>query len=80
MKRIAVAYNNSTANPEVQNEMKEKFLAMYDHITDQGVTYGSCWGNIHHYGYSVRGLYLAYFLMKDVLLSLIHISEPTRPY
>ena len=47
--------------------MKKKFLAMYDHITDQGVTYGSCWGNIHHYGYSVRGLYLAYFLMKDVL-------------
>ena len=40
---------------------------MYDHITDQGVAYGSCWGNIHHYGYSVRGLYPAYFLMKDVL-------------
>ena len=31
--------------------MKQKFLAMYDHITDQGVAYGSCWGNIHHYGY-----------------------------
>ena len=55
MKRIAVAYNNSAANPELQKEMKQKFLAMYDHITDQGVTYGSCWGNIHHYGYSVRG-------------------------
>ena len=36
MKKIAVAYNNSTAKPEVQNEMKKKFLAMYDHITDQG--------------------------------------------
>ena len=50
-----------------REETKKKFLAMYDHITDQGVAYGSCWGNIHHYGYSVRGLYLAYFLMKDVL-------------
>ena len=67
MRRIAVAYNNSAAKSEVREEMKQKFLAMYDHITDQGVAYGSCWGNIHHYGYSVRGLYLAYFLMKDVL-------------
>lgn len=67
MKRIAVAYNNSEPGSAVSKEMKQKFLAMYDHITDQGVTYGSCWGNIHHYGYSVRGLYLAYFLMKDVL-------------
>lgn len=78
MKRIAVAYNNSTAKPEVQNEMKNKFLAMYDHITDQGVTYGSCWGNIHHYGYSVRGLYLAYFLMKDVLREAGKLQEAER--
>ena len=78
MKKIAVAYNNSTAKPEVQNEMKKKFLAMYDHITDQGVTYGSCWGNIHHYGYSVRGLYLAYFLMKDVLREAGKLQEAER--
>lgn len=79
MKRIAVAYNNSTSNPEVREEMKQKFLAMYDHITDQGVAYGSCWGNIHHYGYSVRGLYLSYFLMKDVLREVgkLHDAEQT---
>ena len=75
MKRIAVAYNNSEAKPEIHEEMKRKFLAMYDHITDQGVTYGSCWGNIHHYGYSVRGLYLAYFLMKDVLREAGKLQE-----
>ena len=67
MKRIAVAYHNSEADSPTREEMKRKFMAMYDHITDQGVAYGSCWGNIHHYGYSVRGLYPAYFLMKDVL-------------
>lgn len=78
MKRIAVAYNNSTANPAIQEEMKKKFLAMYDHITDQGVAYGSCWGNIHHYGYSVRGLYLAYFLMKDVLRETGKLQEAER--
>ena len=131
MKRIAIAYNNAS-DTGVRDELKRKFLAMYDHITDQGVAYGSCWGNIHHYGYSMRGLFVSYFLMKDVLreagklkdaertlnwyaitnevypkptengididtfntklqgriasilimenLSLIHISEPTRPY
>lgn len=66
MKRVALAYNNAS-DAATKAEMKQKFLSMYDHITDQGVTYGSCWGNIHHYGYSVRSLYLAYFLMKDVL-------------
>ena len=78
MKKIAVAYNNSTEKPVIREEMKKKFLAMYDHITDQGVAYGSCWGNIHHYGYSVRGLYLAYFLMKDVLRETGKLQEAER--
>lgn len=78
MKRIAVAYNNSTAKPDIREEMKRKFLAMYDHITDQGVAYGSCWGNIHHYGYSIRGLYPAYFLMKDVLREAGKLQEAER--
>ena len=37
MKRIAVAYNNSEAGSPIREEMRRKFLAMYDHITDQGV-------------------------------------------
>ena len=43
MKRIAIAYNNAS-DTGVRDELKQKFLAMYDHITDQGVAYGSCWG------------------------------------
>ena len=74
MKRVAVAYNNASQE-EVKTEMRTKFLAMYDHITDQGVAYGSCWGNIHHYGYSVRNLYLSYFLMKDVLRQAERLNE-----
>ena len=66
MKRVAVAYNNAVKDDD-KKELEYIFNAMYDHITDQGVAYGSCWGNIHHYGYSMRGLYPAYFLMKDVL-------------
>ena len=51
MRRMARAYRNAQEQPK-KDELKKMFLAMYDHITDQGVTYGSCWGNIHHYGYS----------------------------
>lgn len=69
MNKIAMAYNNAT-NPEKSDdreELRQMFLAMYDHVTDQGVAYGSCLGNITHYGYSFRGFYTSYFLMKDVL-------------
>ena len=51
---------------------------MYDHITDQGVAYGSCWGNIHHYGYSMRGLFVSYFLMKDVLREAGKLKDAER--
>lgn len=77
MKRIAVAYNNATES-SMKDELKQKFLAMYHHITDQGVAYGSCWGNIHHYGYSMRGLYVAYFLMKDELREAGKLDEAER--
>ncbi len=75
MRRIAVAYNDSEPGSATCEELKHKFLSMYDHITDQGVAHGSCWGNIHHYGYSVRGLYPAYFLMKDVLREAGKLKE-----
>ena len=34
--------------------------------------------NIHHYGYSMRGLYVAYFLMKDVLREAGKLPEAER--
>lgn len=74
MKSVAVAYRNAE-DSDIKKEMRQKFMAMYDHITDQGVTYGSCWGNIHHYGYSVRGLFTSYYLMKDVLREENKLNE-----
>ena len=65
MNRIAVAYNNTT-DSQNQAVLKQMFMAMYDHITDQGIAYGSCLGNITHYGYSFRTFFTAYFLMKEV--------------
>lgn len=77
MKRISIAYNNASDATQ-KDELKQKFLAMYDNITDQGVVYGSCWGNIHHYGYSMRGLFVSYFLMKDVLRDAGKLDEAER--
>lgn len=78
MQRIAYAYNNTT-NHTHKEELKDMFLLMYDNITDQGVVYGSCWGNLHHYGYSMRNMFVAYFLMKDVLKATnrLHEAEQT---
>ena len=66
MQQIAIGYNNAKEE-EDKKELRNMFMLMYENITDQGVTWGSCWGNIHHYGYSLRSMYIAYFLMKDVL-------------
>ncbi len=77
MKRVAVAYNNAP-DSLIKTEMKDKFLAMYDHAIDQGINYGSCWGNIHHYGYSMRNLYTACFLMKEVLHESQRLDEAMK--
>lgn len=77
MKIIAVAYRNAQTD-EQREEMEKKFMAMYDHITDQGVIYGSCWGNIHHYGYNMRGMFTSYFLMKDVLRKHNRLEEAVK--
>ena len=45
MKRVAIAYNNAE-DAALNHELKQKFIAMYDNATDQGIAYGSCWGNI----------------------------------
>ncbi|ADV42608.1 chondroitinase family polysaccharide lyase [Bacteroides helcogenes] len=77
MKRISIAYHNTT-DAALREELKQKFLAMYNNATDQGIAYGSCWGNVHHYGYSMRGLFVSYFLMKDVLREAGRLEEAER--
>lgn len=74
MKSISVVYRK-TKDEALKQEMADKFMAMYNHITDQGVAYGSCWGNVHHYGYSMRGMFVSYFLMKDVLRKAGKLSD-----
>lgn len=77
MKRLSTAYLDAE-DPDLKEELKRKFLAMYDNATDQGIAYGSCWGNIHHYGYSMRGLFVSYFLMKEALRDAGKLEEAQR--
>ena len=51
---------------------------MYQYAADQGIAYGSCLGNFTHYGYSFRGFYTAYFLMKDVLIEAGKLEEARK--
>lgn len=74
MNRIATAYHQ-TEDVAVKEELSDMFLKMYDHATDQGIAAGSCLGNFTHYGYSFRGFYTSYFLMKDVLRQAGKLSE-----
>ncbi|MEG1587070.1 MAG: chondroitinase family polysaccharide lyase [Bacteroidales bacterium] len=66
MNRIAVAYNN-TSSPSHKDELKQMFITMYDHLTDQGWAYGSSLGTLALHGYSFRTFFTAYYLMKEVL-------------
>ena len=77
MERIAAAWNDCADGRE-REELKEMFLLMYDYITDLGVAAGSSWGYCHHYGYNIRGIYPAYFLMRDVLRESGRLEEATR--
>lgn len=66
MKAVAIGYCDAEELKD-KEELRKMFLSMYDYITDLGVVAGSNWGYCHHYGYNIRGLYPAYFLMKDIL-------------
>lgn len=77
MQKIAINYN-STEDANLKKELGDMFLKMYLHATDQGVAYGSGLGNASHYGYSFRGLFTSYFLMKDLLAQTGHLNEAMK--
>lgn len=77
MNKIAVAYHQ-TKIEAVRQELSGMFLKMYAHAVDQGIAEGSCLGNFTHYGYSFRGFYTSYFLMKDVLRRAGKLEEAER--
>ncbi|MBR1869232.1 MAG: chondroitinase [Bacteroidales bacterium] len=71
---VATAWNDSD-DESLKSELRGMFLDLYDHITELGVAAGSSWGYCHHYGYDIRKIYPAYFLMKDVLRESGRLEE-----
>lgn len=72
---------------------EERFFRVFDHAVDQGFAYGSGQGTNHHYGYSVRRIYDAAWLMREriaahgrteeyarVLAYWSGLQETRRPY
>ena len=45
MKRVAIVYNN-VEDAALKHELKQKFIAMYDNATDQGIAYGELLGKV----------------------------------
>lgn len=43
----------------------DDFFLVFDHAIDQGFAFGSGTGTNHHYGYNIRKLYDAMWLMRD---------------
>ncbi|ULL19275.1 chondroitinase [Paenibacillus sp. H1-7] len=66
MMNIALNYR-STEHDEWRKKLQAMFIGLIDHLDDQGWTYGSSQGTVHHFGYSFRTFYPAVFLMRDVL-------------
>ncbi len=57
-----------TSDSKLKEQLEAMFIDMYDYASDQGVIFGSGLGSASHYGYSFRGLFTSYFLMKEVLI------------
>lgn len=56
----------------------EKFFMAFDHAIEQGFAYGSGMGTNHHYGYNVRKLYDAVWLMRKEVIARGKLEEYVR--
>ncbi|MGW5489442.1 chondroitinase family polysaccharide lyase [Streptosporangium sandarakinum] len=65
MRSLALAH--ASAGPAHRPALAALYVRMTAHLRDQGWTWGSCQGTIHHLGYNVRGYYDSVYLMRDVL-------------
>ena len=71
---IALAWNASEDSSE-KEELARMYLAMTEHILDQGFAAGSGQGTLHHLGYSMRNFYTAPVIMRDVLADAGLLSQ-----
>ncbi len=46
-----------------------KLLDLWNYALDQGLAYGSSMGNNHHYGYEIRDIFKAAYMMRDSIFA-----------
>ncbi|TVY11203.1 chondroitinase family polysaccharide lyase [Paenibacillus cremeus] len=73
----AVCFRN-TEQERLQVKLRAMFLDTLDHLDDQGWTYGSSQGTVHHFGYNFRDYYPAVFLMRDLLKEAGRLERTQR--
>src|SRR5690606_6213441 len=63
----AARLNYHSQNQLIKSETAKMYLDMLDQMEDQGWSYGSGMGALHHLGYNLADYYNACLLMKDVI-------------
>ncbi|NQX59787.1 chondroitinase family polysaccharide lyase [Paenibacillus qinlingensis] len=63
---IAVCFR-STEHVSWKQDLCAMFVDTLDHMDEQGWTYGSSQGTVHHFGYNYRNYYPAVYLMREEL-------------
>lgn len=66
MLQVAQAWNN-ISDKLVKAELEQKFMNLLNHLDDQGWSYGSGMGALHHLGYNMGDFYSACLIMKPVI-------------
>ncbi|WP_316813102.1 chondroitinase family polysaccharide lyase [Pedobacter heparinus] len=64
MLQVAQAYRSSS-DQAAKLKLETMYLDLLDHFEDQGWTYGSGMGALHHHGYNLQGYYTSCLLMKE---------------
>ncbi|WP_409342676.1 chondroitinase family polysaccharide lyase [Paenibacillus sp. MBLB4367] len=59
-------------------ELQAMFIGVLDHLDDQGWTYGSAQGTVHHFGYNFRDFYPAVLLMREPLRAAGRLERTQR--
>ncbi len=59
--------HNQSANQNIKQETATIYLDLLDHMEDQGWSYGSGMGALHHLGYNLADYYSSCLIMKDII-------------
>lgn len=68
----AFALNHAIVGDSSRND---DFFLVFDHAIEQGFAFGSGMGTNHHYGYNVRKIYDAVWLMRDEIVKRGKMEE-----